>query len=87
MPKMMCSNSLSCIFTNCERDFKITSGTVYIQKKYTYYFGKVMKAYLLYNETVIDDLTGLFSSLQPSIIDSTIIPAEKNYIINKAKRF
>lgn len=70
---------------NCEREFKITSGPVYIQNRYTYYFGKALKAYLVYNETVIDDLTGLFSSLQSSIIDSTIIPAEKNYIINKAK--
>lgn len=71
---------------NCMREFKITSGPMYVRKKYTYYFGKVLKAYLVYNETVIDDLTVLFSSLQPSVIDSSIIPAEKKYSINKYKR-
>lgn len=70
----------------CEKEFKITTGPVYIQHTYRYYFGKVLKAYLVYNNDIIDDLTGLFNKIQPSVIDSTILPAEKNYILNKYKR-
>lgn len=70
---------------SCFRDLKITSGHYLAQGTYTYYFGKVLKAYLVFENEIISDLTGLFSVPSPLVIDSAIIPAERSYILNQYK--
>lgn len=67
----------------CVRNLTINSGNFMVRGTHTYYFGKVLKAYLICDNMVIEDLTKMFGTFSSSIIDSTILPAEKSYKLNK----